>query len=433
MTLIDIYQKDKEVYKVAIAMQMNGFLFDVEEAQKRRAKLVELEAGARARVEEALGRPIKSTKTGGISTFDLHQAVFKEIRAPMLFKSMRTGKPSLDINAMRGYAASHRPKVRAFALAELERRRAQKLRSTYIDKTLASLDERRRAFIAWRSTGTISGRWSSKLQQLPRAANDPTIVWGKDESGEDVIVGGGIRSLYIAPPGYKIVSFDASQGEMRVAAYISGDPVMIGACESSDLHSANAEIVWGDAFRLGSKRAKKDFRQLAKNFGFAICYLAEAGTVYANIIANGKDANLREIEVAIRKLRGKFAVYFRWQEKRLLEIMKSGYAYSPIIGRRRYLSHSPRPTEAANYHVQSGLADVINEKLVAISDRLCYGDIDAKLVAMVHDSITAEIKDEDVETYQKEVNEIIAQPIYFPSSGVSAVFPVDWHVGQTWA
>lgn len=436
--LIDVYQKDKEVYKIGTAMTMAGFAYDVEAAQAMREKLLDMERHARAKVEEAVGRKLRMTKTGGISTADLHQAVFKEMRAPVLYRSGITKTPSLGVHAMRAYAGSARPEIAAFAIAELERKRAAKLRATYIDKVLRDIDDRRRVFANWRTTGTVSGRWSSQkpnLQQLPRKTSDPTIVWGKDDRGEDYVVSGGIRSLYIAPPGYKIVAFDFKQLEFRIAAHISGDPNMLRVCEASDIHAVNAELVWGDAFRHGSKKLRYELRQIAKNFGFAICYLAEAPTVYANIIANGQTADFAVIEAAIRELRKQFKVYFRWQHQRLLEIMGTGYGYSPLWGRRRYLSYTPRPTECANHHVQSAAADVFSEKLVAINDELLRRRFPGRLIAAVHDSGVAEVRADLVSDYQALVEAELAKEIIFTSSGkpLAAKFGIDWAIGSTWS
>lgn len=433
-----MYAADKRSSELATCMITEGFGFDVEAAHAASDKLRSLEAEARTAVEHAVGRPLRSTPTGGISTADLHFAVFKEMKAPILKRSGLTKVPSLGIDVMRLYAMSYRADLQALSLAELARRRARKLRATYIDKVLklgVMHGDMMRIHPSWKVYGTISGRWSASqpnLQQLPRATNDPTVVWSKNAKGDLEYESGGVRSLYIAKPGYRVVDFDFAQLEMRIAAYISGDPAMISACEAVDLHAANAAIVWGEEFINGTKHRRKQLRQIAKNFGFAICYLAEAGTVYANIIANGESADMRVIEAAIRKLRAKFAIYFRWQDARLREIMRNSYAYSPLLGRRRYLSHTPRPTEAANYHVQSGAADVVNEKLVTIYENLKKSNIRGNIVAMVHDSGISEVHEDDCDRYIELAGETLAKPVTF-ASGASAVFPVKFSNSVAWS
>lgn len=433
-----MYAADKRSSELATCMITEGFGFDVEAAHAASDKLRRLEAEARTAVETAVGRPLRSTPTGGISTADLHLAVFKEMKAPILKRSGLTKVPSLGIDVMRLYAMSYRADLQALSLAELARRRARKLRATYIDKVLKlgvmHAAGMMRIHPSWKVFGTVSGRWSASspnLMQLPRKTNDPTIIWDTS-SGKKKYASGGIRSLYIPRSDYRIVSVDFSQLEFRIAAAISGDSAMLQACLARDIHAANAELIWGEAFISADEVQRYTFRQIAKNFGFAICYLAEAGTVYANIIANGESADMRVIEAAIRKLRAKFAIYFRWQDARLREIMRNGYAYSPLLGRRRYLSHTPRPTEAANYHVQSGAADVVNEKLVTIHENLKKSNIRAKIIAMIHDSCVVECHEEDEARYTELAGEILARPVTF-ASGVTAVFPVEFTSGVTWS
>lgn len=440
-SLLDIYKKDCRTSELASEMIATGFAFDLERAQLFKAQLRTAELAARARVEEACGRPLRTTATGGISTADLHQAVFRERRWPVLFRSGVTRNPSLGINAMRAYAAAADPAISNFALAELERRRARKLRSTYIEKVESILVEHAdcyRVHPTFKIYGTVSGRWSSSapnLQQLPRKTNDPTVVWGRDEKGNPKYLSGGIRSLYIARPNHVLISADCKQLELRIAAYISGDPYMLQACASTDMHSATAELVWGEAYTNGDDRLRYELRQIAKNFGFAVCYLAEAPTVYANIIQNGQQADYAVVEEAIRELRKRFRVYFKWQRARLMQITRDAYAYSPLWGRRRYLSHEPKPTEAANYHVQAAAADVVNTKLPELRSRLSARKIRAKIVVMVHDSCTAEVHEDDQEKYLATLHEVFAEPVEFDSSGqkLQAVFPIDVSKGKCWS
>jgi DNA polymerase I-like protein with 3'-5' exonuclease and polymerase domains len=83
------------------------------------------------------------------------------------------------------------------------------------------------------------------------------------------------------------VAFDFSQLEMRIAAYWSGDPTMMAACEATDMHAANAALIWPDEFRTKEedKEVYKKLRDMAKQCGFAIAYGAGALTVLGRIIA----------------------------------------------------------------------------------------------------------------------------------------------------
>ncbi|NIR85991.1 MAG: hypothetical protein GWN53_19565, partial [Gammaproteobacteria bacterium] len=58
---------------------------------------------------------------------------------------------------------------------------------------------------------------------------------------------------------------------------------MIAACESTDLHTANAERIFAERFANAEPHLRKSLRRLAKTSAFAICYMAEASTVYARL------------------------------------------------------------------------------------------------------------------------------------------------------
>jgi DNA polymerase-1 len=433
-----IYETDKRSSALGLELSLNGFLYDVQAAEAMSNSLHAAESDARARVEKAVGRPLKRTDTGGISGKDLHQALFKELRAPVMYRSNLTKKASLGIDAMRAYAACGRDDLQQFAVAELERRRANKVRRTYIDKVLRKLTPDRRVHATYKNYGTLTGRFSCSdpnLQNLPSVRNDPTIVWAKDTEGSSYIVSGGIRSLYIARPGYTLCSFDFGQLEFRVAAYASGDENMIRACETGDIHSANAELVWGDGWLTADKKLRKELRALAKNFGFAIAYGAEAKTLYANIIANGQKVQLQAVQAALRKLKGAFTTYYRWQDQRLLACIRNGWTDTPLLGRQRWTGHTPSGPEVMNHPIQGGGAEVVTRKLCKLDDEIARLHLPAYPVAMVHDSFTAEVQDSAIDDYQELVARICAEPVIFSSSGraLEAVFPIDYSIGKKWS
>lgn len=419
-------------------MTINGFLFDVDAAHKMSSNLRDAERSARARVEQALGRKLASTDTGGISAKDLELRLFRELRAPVMYRSRLTRKPSLGIDAMRAYAASARPELAEFAIAELERRRARKVRVTYIDRVLGRLAHDGRVHASYKTYGTVTGRWSASdpnLFNLPSVRNDPTVIWGVDDAGERIQVGGGIRSLYIAPSGYTLVNLDFGQLEFRIAAYASGDANMIRACEAGDIHSANAELVWGAAFRDADKPTRKALRALAKNFGFAIAYGAEAPTLWANLRANGQDVTLQAVQAALRKLRSAFTTYYRWQDARLRECIRRGYTDTALLGRRRWTGHTPQPTEVMNFVVQGGGAEVVTRKICKIDDEIHRLHLNAKPVCSVYDSFVVEVSQAHAAEYTELAKRVCAEPVTISTSGkdLQAVFPIDIDSSPRWS
>lgn len=258
------------------------------------------------------------------------------------------------------------------------------------------------------------------IMNLPRFENDPVAEFG------------GIRSLYFAAPGKVLVAFDFSQLEMRIAAYVSGDEVMIAACESSDLHASNAGIIFGQDFlKLDKKKDEDEYkklRNLAKQSGFAVAYMAGAPTVYARIIAAGIPITLLQTEQMLRNMRRAFKGYYAYQEDLLLQTIRIGHVRIPISNRLRWLGHAPKPPECANTPIQGGASGLMNLVLPAIERQL---PPDTFLVAQVHDAAY-------FETPVKRADEILAlckqetsRP--FEINGRRVVFPTDMKVGERWS
>lgn len=422
-----IYLTDKRSAEICTRMQIAGFAFDQHRAAEIAAYLRELEAAARRGAEDAVGRRLAPTKSGGFKTKDLEAAFFDELSAPVLFRSNLTGAPSLGVDSLRAYAGSHNESLRKLSLALLEWRRARKIRSTYVEGAPVN-PTTGRVHPVWQNYGAVSGRWSCQspnLQNLPRADTDPTA---KE-------FGGGVRSLYRAKPGFVLVIFDYSQLEVRVAAYATGDEAMIAATKSSDVHAANATLLFGEAF-TGSDDpvARKQLRTLAKSAVFAICYGASAETVFARIIASGIEIQLRQVEMMLRKLKRGYRVYYRTQDAWLLDAVRTAYVYTPILRRRRWVGHDPSPTECYNFPIQGGAADLVNLRMPIYEDRLALDHPSATIVAQVHDSVVTEAPEASADRIVALNREVFEAPVVIDSSGRSleAVFPIDVDVSERW-
>lgn len=426
-SLATVYASDKRAATICTRMSQRGFAFDRPRALQMASYLEGRESAALARAEAAIGRPLKTGKSGGLSTNDLQLAFFRDLRAPIYFRSELTGKPSLNVDAMRGYAACQREELRELAVALLQHRSCRLTRRVFIEGITVS--PAGRVHPSWLNYGTVSGRFASQgpnLMNLPKRQVDPT-------SGE---FPGGIRSLYGARPGYRMLTFDGAQIEMRIAAYASGDPVMISACEQGDLHSANATLIFGAAFTsLAPKSAAwKALRDMSKSAGFAVAYLAEAETVFTRIIAAGGAVTLRQVQAMLAKLRAMFVEYYAWQAQRLLECIRTGYTHSPLLGRARWLGHDPSPPECANFPVQSGAADVMNERLPLICDHIAQHSPSSGLVAQVHDSGNFEVLEKDVPACDAIIRDVMSKEIAISSSGsvLKMVIPIDVESSDRW-
>jgi DNA polymerase I-like protein with 3'-5' exonuclease and polymerase domains len=412
--MAEVYRSDKAMALVCRDMQVNGFDFDEEKATEFVEALHAKEAAAIAQCAQAVGRSVNP-----FSPKDLGKAFTRDLLAPVYLRSEKTGAASFGIQALRAYAASADEKLQGLALGVIAARSARKVRVTYIVNVTRGRDGR--VHPSWLSYGTVTGRFACQapnLANLPRAENDPTRELG------------GIRSLYRAREGHKIVYFDVKQIEMRMAAYASGDEAMIAACEAEDMHAANATLVFGDEFTSAEPKLRSTLRSIIKSAGFAICYLAEEETVYLRIKQTGTNISMRQVSAMMRKMRQSFAHYYRWQAANLQGVVKTGYVYAPISGRRRWLGHDPRPTECANFPIQSGAAGLMNNRLEVIAAALAAEQPGAKLVAQVYDSVCIEAPADSAEAVAALCKREFEKPITV--NGRNAVFPIDMEITDRW-
>jgi len=409
-----VFQSDCVCAELCREMQRDGVSVDVERAQEFSRRLQWREAELLIEAEGIAGRPVRL-----LSPLDLGSVFFDEFKAPVFFRSEKTRRPSLGVDSMRAYSLCADLRLAALARVVLEFRRARKIRSTYLDALFTRIDSSGRVHPSWYNYGTVGGRWSCQnpnLMNLPRTESDPLVEHG------------GIRSIYRASEGCVFVTFDFQQLEMRMAAYVSGDAAMISACESSDLHSANAEAIFGGGWRSADTDARKQLRMMAKTAGFALAYLATAETVYARLIASGMRVTLPQIEAVLRKLRSAFSGYYRWQSEQLASIAACGYVHSPILGRRRWLGREPLATEAANFPIQSGAADLMNLRLPELVRAL---PSTVRLIAQVHDSATFEAPTALAELVRSQCVRVLTAPMRV---GVYSVrFPIDTKIKERWA
>ncbi|MEK7572238.1 MAG: DNA polymerase, partial [Patescibacteria group bacterium] len=138
----------------------------------------------------------------------------------------------------------------------LSYRELQKLLSTYIDVIPKMTASDGRLHAKFLQNGTTTGRFSS---QDPNLQNLPI----KSELGKR------IRGGFTASKGNKLVAFDYSQIELRVAAMLSGDKKMTQIFrDKKDIHSGVASFVFG----VPMEKVDNEMRRKAKVINFGIIY-----------------------------------------------------------------------------------------------------------------------------------------------------------------
>ena len=305
-------------------------------------------------------------------------------------KRTEKGAPSTDAEVLEKLASESR--VPALIL---DIRKKSKIKNTYLDKIIPQLNRDSRLRTGFNLHTTTSGRLSSSgklnMQQLPR---------------DNPIVKGCIK----ARPGYKIVAMDLGTAEMYIAAAISGDKALQEVFRAgTDFHSTIAKKVFNLPCTIDEVKDLYPLaRQSAKAISFGILYGATAYRVSAEVTkAAGTLFSVEEAQEAIDDYFRQFKTLKKWIDKNKEDIANNGFIYS-IFGRKRRLpnvmsddsgirSHEIR--SGLNFLVQSVASDINLMAAIDTNEWIKRNQPDTKIFGLVHDSILAEVKDEDVSNY----------------------------------
>ena len=124
----------------------------------------------------------------------------------------------------------------------LEYRELAKLRSTYVDALPLQINPMTgRVHTSYNQTGSVTGRVASTD---PNLQNIPV----RTELGRQV------RQAFVAGDGYRLLSVDYSQVELRIAAHMSNDEAMLAAfLDNQDIHTATAAAIYNIPLERGNK------------------------------------------------------------------------------------------------------------------------------------------------------------------------------------
>lgn len=468
-----VYEHDMCLAELCLDMQRAGIRVDRAFQSELSRKLGEAADEQREEMRKLVGDPTfqpskpEHVRKALYQTFGLRKLVFTATGLPA------TGKAVLE--SLRGEDTP----AGKFATLLSRRREYLKIKKTYVDFPTEICfrlpadaprepygDDPDRAHYQWgarekrdsRTEGgghTVSGRLACRIQSAPRynKLNLPSSV----------------RWMYIAAEGNEFVYFDVSQGEPRVAAFLSGDPERIKTTYG-DVHAENAKVMFPEIAALGwlDGELKKDptkgkpLRDLAKNMGLAIDYFAEADKVYTYLLQHCYAFDGRKLfnppspgqcTVIINKIRHRYKVYVRFVEANHARVKRLGYMRSPVLGRIRWLGWAAPITDVSNYPIQATLADVMNLRSLWLQGGERFGrwvkanpeiaervslpkkrpvlPPGTRLVSQIHDSCFYDTPRRYVPEVRGILTELWKAPVHLP--GGELVLPIDLKNADRWA
>jgi uracil-DNA glycosylase family 4 len=314
--------------------------------------------------------------------------LFKKLKLPVIEKTP-TGKPGTGESVLLELQGMH-----PIADKLIEWRGNQKNLNTYIEGW-EPLMIGPMLYLSTKLHGTVTGRYSSRLHQVPR-----------DEL---------IRSLIDAPEGYTFVCADFSQIELRLAAHIAHEAHMIDIFrKGGDIHKTTAQWVM-----MTDGEPTKEQRKSAKGVNFG--YLYGMGWRKFRKYAKEKYGAIFTDQTAKDAREAYYLLYpglLPWHERVRETVREQGYM-EYLSGRLRRLpgvfsSDSEARAEAERQAINSpvqgfGSGDLKAMAIVGIREH--FGQT-PKLILKgeVHDSILMWIRNDVLHEYMPVVKAIMENP-----------------------
>jgi DNA polymerase-1 len=344
-----------------------------------RQALLELlkEVDARCQQLQTTVWELAKTRFNLDSPQQLGKVLYEDLKLPVL-KKKKTG-PSTDYEVLERLAPMHPlPKML------LEYRNLSKLKNTYLEKLPQWIAGDGRIHTHLHQTLVATGRLSSSE---PNLQNIPVRnAWGKK-----------IRAAFCAEPGWKLVSADYSQLELRILAHMSADPALLAAfLEGEDVHRRTAAEIFGVMEALVSNEQ----RRAAKMVNYGIAY---------GLSARGLSLRLsipqREAAEIVARYAKRFSGVFSFFERVLARGRETGFIET-LFGRRRYLADLNAKNKnlaqaaeraAVNMPIQGTAADLMKRAMLSLDAEMRKRKLQSRMLLQVHDELLLECPEEEVE------------------------------------
>ncbi len=302
----------------------------------------------------------------------------------------------------------------------LKYRELAKLLGTYIDTIPTLLDADSRIHPTSIQSGAVTGRMATK---------DPSIqnIPNRSELGRK------IRNAFIAPKGWKLLAFDYSQIELRIAAFLSKDEKFIDIFRrGEDVHAAVAAQVFG----VPVESVTKAMRNQAKVINFGVMYGMGVTALQKNMGVDRKTAQ-KFYNDYFEKFHG-LAGYLD-SVKAAAE--RNGYTET-YFGRRRYFEglksklpfiRAAAERMAINAPIQGTEADIVKIAMIRIAAYLREKKLDdsVHILMQVHDEIVLEARDAVAEKIIPDIKKIM-ESIISPKDIFGITISTEAKVGDNW-
>ena len=330
-------------------------------------------------------------------------------------KKTKTGSYSTDSSILEELALDGEE----IAKLILNWRELSKLKSTYTDSLINQISTTTgRVHTSYALASTITGRLSS---------NDPNLqnIPIRTENGKK------IRNAFIPKKDNKLVSFDYSQIELRLAAEISEDSNLIQAFKNNeDIHTSTASKI----FNVLEKKVNSDHRRKAKAINFGIIYgISPYGLAKQLSISNAEGK--KYIEDYFKR----FPKIRKYMDNQMNFCRKNNYVQT-IFGRKCFIKgindknfaiRGFSERQSINAPIQGTAADIIKLAMINIHKEIENNIIKASMLLQVHDELVFEIDEKYVEDSIVKIKSIMENS-HKTYKDFKVPLIVDYKIGSNW-
>jgi DNA polymerase I len=272
-------------------------------------------------------------------------------------------------------------------------RELTKLKNTYLDALPGLIDpETGRIHTTFNQVATTTGRLSStnpNLQNIPIRSE----------------LGRPLRAAFLADEGWRLLSADYNQVELRVLAHAAGEQVLREIfARGEDVHAATAAEVLG----VPEDKVGPAERSKAKMVNFGIAYgLSAFG------LADRLQIERDEAAAYIDRYFERFPAVKRFRDETIAKADSDGYV-ATLMGRRRRIPElraRQRQTRllgerlAVATTIQGTAADIIKVAMVRCHRRLADEGKETRLVLQIHDELLFEGPEAEIDAAAELVTE----------------------------
>jgi len=341
----------------------------------------------------------------------LGQILFEKLKLPFSkisgkSKSYGTGVEILEKLSEDGYG---------IADLLLKYRHLTKLKNTYTDTLPKQADPRTgRIHTTFLQTSTTTGRLSS---------NNPNVQNIPIRTKE----GNNIRAAFVASSGYKLISADYSQIELRILSHVANIKTLKEAfIKGEDIHKQTASQIFG----VKLDEVTPELRRNAKAINFGIIYGISSFGLAKNLNITRKSATdyIAKYFQEYPGIEKYMADTINFARQNLyVENLLGRRCYIPMINNKNHALRSFAERAAVNAPMQSLTADIAKMAMVVIDKKLQAESFKTKMILQIHDELVFEAPLSEVETVAKLVKSIMENIITLDIPTV-----VDVSCGDNW-